>query len=155
MFRERNGNSEGMMILGDAGHASLIGGERKLMVHTPILHTNLHTCSIANRFGNKWSVCISTEKAMAPHSSTLAWRIPWTEEPGGLQSMGSLGVRHDWATYLKVSTLAEVLIFIPYTNQWLQLVVQVQRFAPSNMWDTAEERGCGPGVLSLEGDLRR
>ena len=35
------------------------------------------------------------EKAMAPHSSTLAWRIPWTEEPGRLQSMGSLGVRHD------------------------------------------------------------
>ena len=31
---------------------------------------------------------------MAPHSSTLAWKIPWTEEPGGLQSMGSLGVRH-------------------------------------------------------------
>ena len=30
------------------------------------------------------------EKAMAPHSSTLAWKIPWTEEPGGLQSMGSL-----------------------------------------------------------------
>ena len=29
-----------------------------------------------------------TEKAMAPHSSTLAWKIPWTEEPGGLQSMG-------------------------------------------------------------------
>jgi len=35
------------------------------------------------------------EKAMAPHSSTLAWKIPWTEGPGGLQSMGSLGVRHD------------------------------------------------------------
>ena len=35
------------------------------------------------------------EKAMAPHSSTLAWKIPWTEEPRGLQSMGSLGVRHD------------------------------------------------------------
>ena len=34
------------------------------------------------------------EKAMAPHSSTLAWRIPWTEEPGRLQSMGSLRVRH-------------------------------------------------------------
>ena len=33
------------------------------------------------------------EKAMAPHSSTLAWKIPWTEEPGGLQSMGSLRVR--------------------------------------------------------------
>ena len=38
---------------------------------------------------------ILLEKAMAPHSSTLAWKIPWTEEPGGLQSMGSLRVRHD------------------------------------------------------------
>ena len=37
---------------------------------------------------------------MAPHSSTLAWKIPWTEEPGGLQSMGSLRVGHDWATSL-------------------------------------------------------
>ena len=35
------------------------------------------------------------ERAMAPHSSTLAWKIPWTEEPGRLQSMGSLGVRHN------------------------------------------------------------
>ena len=36
-----------------------------------------------------------SEKALAPYSSTLAWKIPWMEEPGGLQSMGSLGVRHD------------------------------------------------------------
>ena len=36
-----------------------------------------------------------TEKAMATHSSTLAWKIPWAEEPGGLQSMGSLRVGHD------------------------------------------------------------
>ena len=35
------------------------------------------------------------EKEMATHSSTLAWEIPWTEEPGGLQSMGSQRVRHD------------------------------------------------------------
>ena len=35
------------------------------------------------------------EKAMAPHSSTLAWKIPQREEPGRLQSMGSLGVGHD------------------------------------------------------------
>ena len=40
-------------------------------------------------------VCINTEKAMVPHSSTLAWKIPWTEEPGRLQSMGSLRVGHD------------------------------------------------------------
>ena len=36
-----------------------------------------------------------SEKAMAPHSSALAWKIPWTEEPGSLQSMGLLRVRHD------------------------------------------------------------
>ena len=36
-----------------------------------------------------------SEKAMATHSSTLAWKIPWTEEPGGLQSMGWLGIRHN------------------------------------------------------------
>ena len=35
------------------------------------------------------------EKAMATHSSTLAWKIPWMEEPGGLQSIGSLGVGHN------------------------------------------------------------
>ena len=40
---------------------------------------------------------------MAPHSSTLAWKIPWMEEPGRLQSMGSLRVRHDWATSLSPS----------------------------------------------------
>ena len=40
---------------------------------------------------------------MAPHSSTLAWKIPWMEEPGRLQSMGSLRVGHDWATSLSFS----------------------------------------------------
>ena len=48
------------------------------------------------------SVC--SEKAMAPHSSTLAWKIPWMEEPGRLQSMGSLRVRHDLATSLSLFT---------------------------------------------------
>ena len=41
---------------------------------------------------------------MAPHSRTLAWKIPWSEEPGGLQSMGSLQVGHDWATSLSLFT---------------------------------------------------
>ena len=41
---------------------------------------------------------------MAPHSSTLAWKIPWTEEPGRLQSMGSLRVGHDWVTSLWLFT---------------------------------------------------
>ena len=46
----------------------------------------------------KYMVVLATtkkKKAMAPHSSTLAWKIPWTEEPGRLQSMGSLRVGHD------------------------------------------------------------
>ena len=49
------------------------------------------------------------EKAMAPHSSILAWRKPWTEEPGRLQSMGSYRVWHDWVintfTYIKMKEL--------------------------------------------------
>ena len=46
----------------------------------------------------------TSEKAMAPHSSTLAWKIPWIEEPGRLQSMGSLRVGHNWATSLSLFT---------------------------------------------------
>ena len=45
-----------------------------------------------------------SEKAMAPHSSTLAWKIPWMQEPGRLQSMRSLRVGHDWATSLSLFT---------------------------------------------------
>ena len=48
------------------------------------IHTHTHTY-IAHK----------SEKVMAPHSSTLAWKIPWTEEPGGLLSMGSHRVGHD------------------------------------------------------------
>ena len=52
------------------------------------------------------------EKAMAPHSSTLAWKISWTEEPGRLQSMGSLRVRHDWVTSLSF------FIFVHWRRKW-------------------------------------
>ena len=52
------------------------------------------------------------EKGMATHSSILAWRIPWTEEPGGLQSMGSLRGGHDWATSLSLFT------FTQWRRQW-------------------------------------
>ena len=47
---------------------------------------------IANVYG---MFMMHSEKAMAPHSSTLAWKIPWAEEPGRLQSTGSLRVGHD------------------------------------------------------------
>ena len=49
---------------------------------------------------------------MAPHSSTLAWNIPWTEEPAGLQSMGSLRVGHDWATSFSLFT------FMHWRRKW-------------------------------------
>ena len=52
------------------------------------------------------------EKAMATHSSTLVWKIPWTEKPGGLQSMGSLRVRHGWATSLSLFT------FMHWRRKW-------------------------------------
>ena len=52
------------------------------------------------------------EKAMAPHSSTLAWKIPWTEEPGRLQSMGLQRVGHDWATSLSLFT------FMHWRKKW-------------------------------------
>ena len=51
-------------------------------------------------------------KAMAPHSNTLAWRIPWTEKPGRLQSLGSLRVRHDWAISLSLFT------FMHWRRKW-------------------------------------
>ena len=46
-----------------------------------------------------------TEKTMAPHSSTLAWKIPWTEEPGGLQSMRRVG--HDWSDLAAAAAFTE------------------------------------------------
>ena len=49
---------------------------------------------------------------MAPHSSTLAWKIPWMEEPGRLRSMGSLRVRHDCTTSLSLFT------FIHWRRKW-------------------------------------
>ena len=68
----------------------------KLLTHS-LLETftaNLSIFYIFHRSGLS-DLDILTEKAIAAHSSTLAWKIPWTEEPGGLQSMGSLRVGHD------------------------------------------------------------
>ena len=53
-----------------------------------------------------------SERAMAPHSSTLAWKISWMEEPGRLQSMGSLRIRHNQATLLSVFT------FMHWRRKW-------------------------------------
>ena len=76
------------------------------------------------------SLMVSAEKAMAPDSSTLAWKIPWMEEPGRLQSMGSQIVGHNWATSLSLFTFMHwrrkwqpTPVFLPGESQgWRSLV---------------------------------
>ena len=74
------------------------------------------------------------EKAMAPHSSTLAWKIPWTEEPGRLQSMGSQGVGHDWWTSLSLFT------FMHWRRKWQPTPV----FLPGKSHGQRSLVGCSP-----------
>ena len=72
-------------------------------------NSELERISLFLVFGN---LVLTPEKAMAPHSSTLAWKIPWTEEPGRLQSMRSLRVGHDWTTSLSLFT------FMHWRRKW-------------------------------------
>ena len=85
-----------------------------------------------NDLGYRNSYDIKAEKAMAPHSSTLAWRIPWMEEPGGLHSMGSLRVRHDWATSLSLFT------FMHWRRKWQPTLV----FSPGESQGRGSLVGC-------------
>ena len=72
-----------------------------LLKHHPDLCLHLHMGFFLCMSVSKYSPVVRTlvildyDVLMAPHSSTLAWKIPWTEEPGRLQSMGSLRVGHD------------------------------------------------------------
>ena len=59
------------------------------------------------------------EKKMATHSSTLAWKIPWMEEPGRLQSMGSQRVRHDWVTSLHLIMSDDEHLFMGLLAIWI------------------------------------
>ena len=72
------------------------------------------------------------EKAVAPHSSTLAWKTPWTEEPGRLQSMGSLRIRHDWTTSLSLFT------FMHWRGKWQPTPV----FLPGESQGRGSPVGC-------------
>ena len=88
-----------------------------------------------------WFMKIS-EKAMAPYCSTLAWKIPWMEEPGGLQSMGSPRVGHDWATSLSLFTFIRwrrkrqpTPVFLPGESQGRgSLVAAVYGVTQSRTW---------------------
>ena len=61
-------------------------------------------------------LCYRREKAMATHSSNLAWKIPWMEEPGRLQSMGSLRVGHNWATELNQTVFIPRVLSLPFPS---------------------------------------
>ena len=81
---------------------------------------------MVKRLPTMWDTWVQTlgwedllEKEMAPHSSILAWKIPWTEEPGSLQSMGSQRVRHDWATSLSFTTIWSTLKCWDLHKEWL------------------------------------
>ena len=75
---------------------------------------------------------ILSEKAMAPQSSTLACKIPWMEEPGRLQSMGSPRVRHNWATSLSLFP------FIHWRRKWQPTPV----FSPGESQGRGNLVGC-------------
>ena len=74
---------------------------------------------------------IILEKEMATHSSTLAWRIPWTEEPGRLQSMGLQRVGHDWATNTHIVDLQCCVSFC-YIAKWISYIyIYIHSFSDS------------------------
>ena len=72
------------------------------------------------------------EKEMVTHACVPAWRIPWTEKPGRLQSMGSQRVRHDWATSLSLSFTMNIGVRVSF---WASLVAQPVKNPPA-MWKT-------------------
>ena len=82
---------------------------------------------------------------MATHSSTLAWKIPWMEEPGRLQSMGSRRVRHDWATSLSLFT------FMHWRRTWPLTPV----FLPGESQGRRSLVGCVYGVAQSWTRLKR
>jgi len=79
-----------------------------------------------------YKTMLLSEEAMAPHSGTLAWKIPWTEEPGRLQSMESLRVRLDWVTSLSL------FIFMHWRRKWQPTPV----FLPGESQERGSLVGC-------------
>ena len=82
---------------------------------------------------------------MAAHSSTLAWKIQWTEEPGRLQSMGSLRVRYDWATSVSL------FIFMHWRRKWQPTPV----FLPGESQRWGSLVGCRLGVAQSQTRLKQ
>ena len=85
-----------------------------------VLEVHPHYSVMSTAFLFKKSITIILEEGMATHSSILAWKIPWTEEPGQLQSMGSQRVWHHWATeraHTHTHTLLLLFLLLGYPMQ--------------------------------------
>ena len=102
--------------------------------------------------GNVMSFCLWP--GVFPHSSTLAWKIPWTEEPGRLQSMWSRRVRHDWATSLSLACIGEgngntlqcsCLENFRDGGAWWAAVYGVIQSQTPLKWLSSSSRGVSPG----------
>ena len=95
---------------------------------------------------------------MAPHSSTLAWSIPGMEESGRLQSMGSLGVGHDWASSLSLFTFMHwrrkwqpTPVFLPGESQgWGSLVAAISGVTQSRTWLKRLSSSTSPSIMLLQ-----
>ena len=99
----------GCLHSGDNGYIWLLEHASVLIIYSCLIHISQLGMLISLLITNS---SVLSEKAMATYPSTLAWKIPWTEEPGGLQFMGSLGVGHDWATSLSLFT------FMHWRRKW-------------------------------------
>ena len=100
---------------------------------------SLNCCLLPNKMTSKYLIflgrsAIFLEKAMAPHSSTLAWKIPWAEEPGRLQSMGLRRVVYNWATSLSLFN------FMHWRRKWQPTPV----FLPGESEGRGSLMGCRP-----------
>ena len=124
-----------------------------MCIRIPWKLEDTHYCALLPKFlvpwvwSGAWNCAFLTsslEKAMAPHSSTLAWKIPWTEAPGRLQATGSLRVRHNWATSLSLFTFMHwrrkwqpTPVFLPGESQGLGSLVGCRLWGRTEL-DTTE-----------------
>ena len=138
-----------------------------LLLIPPSIRVFSNESTLHMRWPTYWSFRFSIipskepEKAMAPHSSTLAWKIPWMEEPGRLQSMRSLRVGQDWATSLSLFTFMHwrrkwqpTPVFLPGESRgreaWWAAISGVAQSQTRLKWlSTSKEH---PGLISFRMD---
>ena len=112
------------------------------------------TCNVGD-LGSEgpWVGKIPLEKGMATHSNILAWRIPWTEEPGGLLFTGSQRVGHDWATKHSTLLVNRTVCFLKKLNFFflLALCFYVFIFGPIGAFSSCREQTVGPSLAAQQG----